>query len=300
MHRTSIGVILIFLALSSSVAQAAEQNVILGVLEDVPGVYAGEPNSYRVRVLFQKNGENWQAFPSKCSDQSCLKIVSEQYPSKVAWTIAFDGRKLGKVTAQTPKEFKFYSHIGLQEVTGGSVPTIGKRSAEYSGFTDAQVYRPLVANSQPYFMDPESWKPSRLSTDVIRLLREEFRKKFPTVENCTNPDENIAKAWLYRNEDIKILKAYSSKNSWSVVRLQLAEYRCDGPADDAFIDQWFVVSPGRKVAFLDAGMWLVDAGDYDGDGNSELLFSIDRYNRGGYELFYEDFTKRATFEFGYH
>ena len=102
MHRTSIGVILIFLALSSSVAKAAEQNVILGVLEDIPGVYAGEPNFYRVRVVFQKNGENWQAFPSKCSNQSCLMIVSGQYPSKVARTIAFDGRKLGQVTAQTP------------------------------------------------------------------------------------------------------------------------------------------------------------------------------------------------------
>jgi hypothetical protein len=47
-------------------------------------------------------------------------------------------------------------------------------------------------------------------------------------------------------------------------------------------------------------MWLVDAGDYGNDGRSELLFSIDRYNRGGYELFYDDFRKRAVFEFSYH
>jgi hypothetical protein len=47
-------------------------------------------------------------------------------------------------------------------------------------------------------------------------------------------------------------------------------------------------------------MWLVDAGDYDNDGKSELVFSIDRYNRGGYELFYDDFKKRTIFEFGYH
>jgi len=47
-------------------------------------------------------------------------------------------------------------------------------------------------------------------------------------------------------------------------------------------------------------MWLVDAGDYDSDGKSELVFSIDGYNRGGYKLFYDDFSRFATFEFGYH
>jgi hypothetical protein len=45
-------------------------------------------------------------------------------------------------------------------------------------------------------------------------------------------------------------------------------------------------------------MWLVDAGDYDNNGRDELVFSIDRYNRGGYELFYDDFKKHATFEYG--
>jgi hypothetical protein len=47
-------------------------------------------------------------------------------------------------------------------------------------------------------------------------------------------------------------------------------------------------------------MWLVDAGDYGNDGNSELLFSINDENRGGYELFYDDFRQHVTFEFGYH
>ena len=44
--------------------------------------------------------------------------------------------------------------------------------------TDASVYRPLVAVSQPYFRDPESWKPSNLPAEAIRFLRQEFRKRF--------------------------------------------------------------------------------------------------------------------------
>jgi len=45
---------------------------------------------------------------------------------------------------------------------------------------------------------------------------------------------------------------------------------------------------------------LVDAGDYDNDGKSELVFSIDRENEGGYQIWYDNFTKHATFKFHYH
>ena len=51
---------------------------------------------------------------------------------------------------------------------------------------------------------------------------------------------------------------------------------------------------------MDSHMWLVDAGDYDGDGKSELVFAINDYNRCGYRLFYEDFGPRAVFVFRYH
>jgi len=57
----------------------------------------------------------------------------------------------------------------------------------------------------------------------------------------------------------------------------------------------------RDARLLDSGIWLVvDAGDYDGDGKSELVFAINDYNRGGYRLFYDDFRQRAVFEFSHH
>jgi hypothetical protein len=136
--------------------------------------------------------------------------------------------------------------------------------------------------------------------DHIRLLREEFRKRFPTVSNCTNLLENVARVWEYTDKSIRIVKVYSSENHWLLAQLRLETYRCDGPPDDAFIDQWFVISPGNSVKFLDQGMTLVDAGDYDADGKSELVFSIDQDNRGGYQLFYRDFEKHSTFVFSYH
>jgi hypothetical protein len=65
-------------------------------------------------------------------------------------------------------------------------------------------------------------------------------------------------------------------------------------------DQWFVIDPQRSARFLGEGMWLVDAGDYDNDGKSEVLFWINQDNRGGYKLFFDDFNKQAVFEFSYH
>ena len=207
---------------------------------------------------------------------------------------------MGRITAQTPKNFEFYGHIGLQNITSGSIPTLGKRSREFGGFTGGTVYRPLVTNSRPYFKDPDLWKPAPKSDDLSALLREQFRKKFPRVSNCRSPEENVSKVWQYRDEDIKIGKTYSSDKGWFIASIQLEEYRCDGPSDDAFVEQLFAINPEHKAAFLGARMILVDAGDYDNDGKSELPFSIIDYNRGGYKLFYDKFTKSVEFKFNYH
>jgi hypothetical protein len=293
----------VILALLVSVLTAAAlgQEAVLGVLEDSHGWYAGEPNFRTVRVVFRKVGLDWKPFPSDCPDQQCLKTVAANYPHEMKWTITFDGNNLGQITSYTPSEFKWYAAVGQQQIGGTDhVPTVGKQSSEFGGYPEAAVYRPLVANSQPFFRDPESWKPAHPSGDLVALLRKQFRKKFPEAMNCENPYENVAKPWSYRDEDVKILKSYSSRRGWSIAQVRLEDYRCDGPADDPFSDQWFAISPELEVKYLDDGMWLVDAGDYDNDGESELVFSIDRDNRGGYELFYDDFKKHATFEFGYH
>jgi len=292
---------LVTLSLVPAFLKLSAQTTIVGVLEDVPGVYAGEANFRGVRIAFHKNGGDWRPFPSNCPDQKCLRSVSSSYPHQVNWTVTFDGKKVGELTGRTPKEFQFYSHIALQEITSrGPVPSIGKKSQEFSGFLETAVYRPLITSSQSYFADPDTWKPSALPSDLVRLVRREFRLKFPKVTNCANPDENVARRWRYPDDNIKVTKVYSSRTKWFVAQVFLAGYGCDGPLDDPFIDQWFAISPAGKIKFLDAGMWLVDAGDYDNDGKSEMVFSIDRYNRGGYELFYADFEKKAVFEYAYH
>src|SRR5438445_6980405 len=176
--------LILLLAFTSLVAVVNPPNrtIVLGVLEDVPGKYQGESDSRRVRVVFEKDGDSWKAFPSACPDQDGLKIIASEYPAEMTWIIAFDGKNLGQVTSRTPTAYDFYSDVGLQNITStGPIPTVGKKSAEFTGFGSfgTPVERPLVANSQPYFKDPEAWKPTRLSTALVAALHREFRKRFP-------------------------------------------------------------------------------------------------------------------------
>jgi hypothetical protein len=291
-------------ALGKPSAVQSPKSVLLGVLEDVPGKYAGQPNSRHIRMVFEKEGDDWQPFPANCPDQACLKTLPLDFPSQVNWTIAFDGRNLGQVTTHVPKAYDFYMDAGLQDITSeGPIPTIGQRAEEYGGFLFAPVFRPLIANSQPYFRDPESWKPVHLPAGLVASLRQQFRKQFPEVQNCASPEENVTRTWQYHDQDIEIHKAYSSNKKWVLAPLRLGGYRCDGPqvspSQDAFSDQWFVIDPENHIELLGKDMWLVDAGDYDNDGKSEIVFAITGYNKGGYELFYDDFKKHVEFEFGY-
>jgi hypothetical protein len=234
-----------------------------------------------------------------CYSVSC---VTSTYPQEIAWTISFDGKSIGELIAKTRTEAVRHSNFGLQQITShGAVPTIGTRSRDYSGFLEVPVLRPLIANSKPFSSDPEMWTPAAIPSREVTMLRRAFRKKFPKLCRETKLETGPLEPFAYKDEDISVLKAYSSKAGWMVARLHLEAIDCDDvEAGFEMDDPWFTVSPDKAVAYLDAGMWLVDAGDYDNDGKSEIVFSIDRYNRGGYEIFYDDFRKHAVFEFGYH
>ncbi len=289
--------LLLFLALLAGVAaQTAEPELYVGALEDVAG-YEGHYNA--VRAVFRKTGREWLPFPAECAEVGCLQDLKRHFPDAVTWDIGFSGRYLGQLKSQLPGLVQAVSEVGLQNVVSGKVPKIGKRSLEYGGFIEQPVYRPLVAISEKSFRDPDNWRRAQPSAKMSARLRHAFRQRFPAVSNCKSIDDEKALPWAYRDGNIKLERFYASNRGWSVAEVALQQYRCDGPPDDAFIDQWFAVSPKGDVTYLEGGMHLLDAGDYDGDGKSEIMFTIDRYNEGGYTLYYDDFRRHATFNFHY-
>lgn len=280
---------------------ASKAGLKIGVLEDLPGHYADQSNFRGVRVVFQKEGRKWRPYPSDCSDQKCLKRVGSRYPKSVTWNIGLSGKRLGQVTGQTPMDFEFYGDVGLQKLAANApIPMVGKRSTEYAGFNGSPVFRPLIASSQSHFADPDAWKASPLSQGSVRALRRQFREIFPKVSNCVNLEQNRLAPWRYTNADIRLIKSYVAKTGRAFAQLALADYRCDGPPSGGFISQSFAISPKGQVTLLDAGLIFLDAGDYDHSGRSSVIFSIDRYNRGGYVIYYDDFKSRAVFQFSYH
>lgn len=298
----TLRIVLILVTICVGFSNASAQGVILGILEDNQGHYAGDPNYRSVRVVFEKVGDEWRPFQDNCGDQKCLKTATSSYPREVRWTISFDGRNVGHLVSRTPDDFRWYSDVGQQEIQGTEpVPTIGTRSQEFGGYSGAVVSRPLIANSQPHFVDPDRWKPSTISPASMTALQSAFRQKFPKLCRLSEKGDSTLKPLAYRNEDVKLAKSYISRSGWTIARLHLEAIDCaDLEAGFDINDPWFVLDKEKAITYLDSGMWLVDAGDYDNAGQSELIFSIDRDNEGGYQIYYDDFKKHATFKFNYH
>ena len=291
----------ILLGAVSVVLAAQDDAVLLGVLEDIPGVYAGQSNSRKVRILFTRKDSKWIAYQSECSEPECLKRLTNQYPQNVHWFVGLDGRQIGEVMATTPKDFGFYAQIGLQDIISGTAPVIGRRSHEFSGFAEGDVYRPLVTVSKPYFKDPALWKRVKVTSRIRKQAYTLLRDKGPSVCKEGPADTQPLVPLRYGAEDLGI-RAHRSKDGWLIMNITVGGgYYCNGGDGDGLLDaQTFAINPAGRAQFLGAGLMLVDAGDYDGDGRSELMFALSLYNRSGYVLFSDDLTEQARFVFSYH
>lgn len=282
-------------------AAASANDVIVGVLEEVPSSYAAQRTSKQVRVVFRRDKDGWSTFANNCDDQACLQAAAKTFPPQLSWWVAFRGKLLGQLRSTAPETFDFYSHIGLQAIPPGqTIPEYGNPSVDFGGYTDSVVHRPLVAVTAPSFNDPDEWKPAPHTGPALETLRKAFLARYPRL--CrNNAAQTKLEAYDYKDSDVTILKAYASSSRGTIALLHLADaVECDNTeAGTVMDDPWFLLRPDGSSKYIDRGMFLVDAGDYDGDGHSELVFSISRYNRGGYELFYDGFERRAMFEYGY-
>ena len=275
-------------------------NVVVGVLENLsPNQQARIQQAYGaaetsvVRVAFRRGADGWEAFPDNVANLDQLQGANEQFPANLDWTIAFDGKSLGRIESARPKQWLAYSDIGLHLLLAGEqVPHVGKPGSDFSHWgAGGAVYRPLILVSAPNVQDPDRWQRAGRDDSLVKRAIDSFRAAVQKENAKFNLADGV----------VELLKAYRSR-SGSLLFALIVTGQAPAPEEvpgPEWSPHWFVTEGPDQVRFLGSELMLVDAGDYDGDGHSELVFAKSSYNYDGYLLFYDDFRRSAAFGWSY-
>jgi hypothetical protein len=284
----------------------AEPPLFVGVIEDVePGNLSPAMSSVHARVAFQKQGADWVPMKSDFDNQEALAHADGYFPATVNWTVVFDGKRIGTITSRNPGPPQGYGDVGTQIITSVTtdIPRIAAGASEfyYTGFRAKS--RPLLLVSLPNFKDPEGWRPAALSVAERALAVREFRRKILALEQCKMPEDPSARMVPYSDHEILVIKAYRSRNGEVLFGQKLDDTRsgCEFFDDKNFFDYWFVANEKQVIRFLGSQMTPIDSADLDNNGGSEWVFKTFRgEDEDGYDLFYDNFIKKAAFHWTYH
>lgn len=248
--------------------------------------------------------------PAFMRDASGLGPV-KRLDHRVTWTVAFDGKKLGEVVSEPiPSSEVSEKTPGPSDVhsiltPADKIPTVGKANGRFNGNFETAVRRPLVVVSQPNFADPDIWRRTNLSDPVGQLVRSSFRSTFRHVRRRDPSGEPLKTDWSPPDSEIVVSKVYGSDKGSFLVETEMRHHRCVFYHDGSRLqslegNQWFYVDVDRRVAHLGNDWQFLDAGDYDRDGRSEVIFYVaegseDFVETEGYVLFYDDFRRNVRF-----
>jgi hypothetical protein len=222
----------------------------------------------------------------------------------MTWTIAFDGRTLGQVESQVDSD-EGLTAVQTILTSADGIPSVGPPSQEFAGLMadgPTKIRRPLVAVSKPCFHDPDGWKRTKLPNEIAGVVRKAFRREFPHVDRCKD-EKAVERNWKFPDSALALPIAYGSNKHSFLVKASLNAGDCgyvDEP-DDPLSDPWFFVAADGTVRRIGSFMSLLDAGDYDNDGKSELVFFLTQgENTDGFVLFDATLERQAALTWHYH
>jgi len=276
---------------------ARAEYILLGVVEETNQA----PDSIAARVLFSKMNNKWQILNTEQS-QDKLDI------SKVTWTLAFDGKSLGKITTINNYELKypdctwcFHRDKYFRVEDKSKFPKLGNKEKRFSDWSYQPSTRPIVIVNKPFYKDHEKWKRYRPNLDVLKVLFPILKEKIGQAYHCEGPPKWDAKEIDLKINDVKFFRSYRNNKGQMLVSAGIIEEHiknCDGPTDKTQEPMWFFISSDTK--FVGFELDLLDAADYDNDGDIEFIFSHSGYNRDGYTLYESDFNERYDYYWSYH
>jgi len=246
-----------------------------------------------VRPAFERTTSGWKE----------VDLLS--LPPRLKWTIVFDGRNIGQVESQG-NEGGGLTAFQTILTPAVAVPKRWVSLWEFAGLLDGggetKVRRPLIVVSKPYFRDPDGWQRTQLPDEVRVLVRKAFRRQYSHVFRCKD-EKIVVSNWNFPDSALNFPVAYASNKTSFLVETDLNAGDCgyvDDP-DDPNSGPWFFVAPGGAVRRIGSFMSLLDAGDYDGDGQSEVVFFLSQgENTDGFVLYDATFAKPITLTWHYH
>lgn len=278
---------------------------LIGILDDareeVVNWKPGVAKDRLVRPAFAKDGTGWH------------QIVAAALTAQVRRTVAFNGRNLGNIEAVIASDGKVSAGRQVEGVTpfqailtpAVAVPSVGIPSERFApmGIGPTKGRRPLVVVSKPFFSDPDGWgRLPQPPKEITTLVRAAFRREFPHVDRCRN-EEIVERNWAFPDSSLRFPIAYSSNKNSYLIETRLSTGDCgytDDP-NDPLSNPWFFVTPDRTVRRIGSFMSLLDAGDYDNDGRSELIFMVNQpEDTDGFVLYDADLRKQASLLWSYH
>ncbi len=280
---------------------AAEPPIYVGVIEPWQANYVGERSTtpYVVRVAFKAERGVWSAMPHDAGEKAGgLFAVSRKFPEEIHFNVAFDGRNRGELKCRRRQQWESAGDIGLfQPDPKTPVVMVKEGASRFHYWQGPQPFRPLVAVSASNVGDPGGWKPWMPSPADVAKLVPDFRVAVGSVSFKCGGEGTLK----YPDQAIKVASAYRSRGGSALLGLQIDPQRlkCDEMPDENWVNQWFAVTAAGHH-FIGRDLELIDAGDYDGDGASEVVFHQSGYNYDGYVLLYDRLRKQAEFGWSYH
>ena len=264
--------------------------------EEMVNWKAGVSQERLVRPAFQKAGAAWSV------------VKPDSIPNHVFWTVGFDGKALGKIESRSSAATPSAVHLTfVQTITSprSAIPTVGTPMTKYAplGMEPTKGRRPLVLVSKPYVADPDEWtRIAQPPLEVESAARAAFKKDFPHVYRCKE-EAVVERNWRFRDSSLRITSAYASNKHSFLLQLSLDAGDCgyvDDP-NDWRADPWYFLPADGNPRRIGAFMSLLDAGDYDNDSRSEVIFMIEQpEDTEGFALFDAEMHKRASLLWTYH
>lgn len=282
-----------FLTVIVPLPALAEPPAVIAVLEN-PQCKGSTPRA--VRPLFASTPGGWISLTSG-------KLSRKYVSNTMTWTAAFHGEPLGKLTTTAPTQSISpawnYPRDFLLSLTAGGVPVDTPNTERvFRGWCDAPNFRPILLSSLHGIGDPENWRPSiPLMTDTSLFMA--FVETLKGSPLC-RVDGETRRPYQPKQKDLLTLKRLVRSDGVQLIALSLSERytSCGSELGEVSSPRWFVVD--GTVRYLGDDMEYVDAGDFDGDGCSEILFWYSGYNRDGYILFSDNLQSRTEFIWSYH